>query len=75
MSLLTKYTPPLRPVFVCKDLPGYEHRRLDGPQQDAQGLPIGKSKGIDGLKAALRPFCLAQGDRARGFEHHDKVVA
>ena len=65
----------LRPVFVGKDLSGYQHHRLERAQPDAQGLLIGKSKSIEGLKLAVLFGFLAQGHGAGRFQGHDKVVA
>ena len=65
----------LATVLVCKDLPGYEHRLLNGPQIDAHGLRIGKDQRLHGLELALRPCGRAQGHGAAAFEGQNKVVA
>ena len=65
----------LATVLVCKDLSGYEHRLLDGPQIDAQGLRIGKHQRLHRLEMAGDPRGRAQGHSAAAFEGKNKVVA
>ncbi len=61
--------------MVCKDLPGYEHRLLHGPQIDAQGLRIGKHQRLHGLEPTLRTVGFAQGDGAAAFEGKNEMMA
>ena len=65
----------LATVLVCKDLPGYECRLLDGPQIDAQRLRIGKHQRLHGLEPALPAVGFAQGHGAAAFEGKNEMVA